>query len=149
MALQLRTTDASNTYTIVRSTIARVHERLAQEMEDEVGMPFEHYRILLMLAQTKDEALRPSELADALPITQSGVTRLIDRLERAGLVERRACTTDGRGTLVALTPHGTDTFRRAGRVHLRGIDQHIGATLTERELAELRRIMTKLAAGIA
>ena len=148
MAVQLRVTDATETYTVLRSTLSQLHELLAQEMEDEVGMPFERYSILLMLAQADGGALRPSELAEALPITSSGVTRLIDRLERDGVVERRACTTDGRGTFVALTADGTEVFRRAGRVHLRGINQHLGTNLTLTEMAELRRIMTKLAAGI-
>ncbi len=148
MAVQLRVTDATETYGMLRSTLSQLHELLAQEMEDEVGMPFERYSILLMLAQADGGALRPSELADALPITPSGVTRLIDRLERDGVVERRACATDGRGTVVALTVDGTEVFRRAGRVHLRGINEHLGANLTLSEMAELRRNMTKLAAGI-
>lgn len=148
MAVQLRVTEATETYGMVRSTISRLHELLAREMEDEVGMPFERYSVLLMLAQADGGALRPSELAEALPITSSGVTRLIDRLERDGVVERRACATDGRGTLVAMTADGTEVFRRAGRVHLRGIDEHLGANLTGSEMAELRRIMAKLAAAI-
>ncbi len=148
MAVQLQITDATETYTILRSTLSQLHEMLAQEMEDEVGMPFERYIILLMLAQAECGALRPSELAETLPITMSGVTRLIDRLERDGVVERRACATDGRGTFVALTADGTEVFRRAGRVHIRGINEHLGTNLTVNEMAELRRIMTKLAAGI-
>ena len=117
-------------------------------MEDETCLPFDRYAVLLMLAQADGGELRPSDLADVLPITPSGVTRLIDRLERDGVVERRACSADGRGTIVALTERGEEVFRRAGRVHLRGIDQHIGAVLTAGEMAELRRIMTKVAAGI-
>ena len=148
MAVELRTSDATETYGMLRSTVSQLHELLAQEMENEVGMPFERYSILLMLAQADGGALRPSELAEALPITSSGVTRLIDRLERDGVVERRACATDGRGTSVALTPDGTEVFRRAGRVHLRGINEHLGGNLTKGEMTELRRIMTKLAAGI-
>ena len=148
MAIRFRVTEATETYGLLRSTLSRLHELLAREMEDETGMPFERYSILLMLAQADSGALRPSELADALPITPSGVTRLIDRLERDGVVERQACATDGRGTVVAMTPDGTEVFRRAGRVHLRGINQHLGTNLALSEMAELRRIMTKLAAGI-
>lgn len=148
MAVELQVTDATETYTVLRSTLSQLHELLAHEMEDEVGMPFERYSILLMLAQADDGSLRPSELAEALPITPSGVTRLIDRLERDGVVERRACATDGRGTVVAMTADGTEVFRRAGRVHLRGINEHLGANLTDSEMTELRRIMTKLATGI-
>ena len=131
-----------------RSTFTQIHDLLALEMEDETCLPFDRYAVLLMLAQADGGELRPSDLADVLPITPSGVTRLIDRLERDGVVERRACSADGRGTIVALTERGEEVFRRAGRVHLRGIDQHIGAVLTAGEMAELRRIMTKVAAGI-
>ena len=148
MAVELRVTEATETYGMLRSTLSRLHELLAQEMENEVGMPFERYSILLMLAQADNGELRPSELAEALPITPSGVTRLIDRLERDGVVERRACATDGRGTVVAMTADGTEVFRRAGRVHLRGINEHLGANLNASEMTELRRIMTKLATGI-
>ena len=148
MAMQLRATEASETYGILWATLTQVHGVLAREMEDETGIPFERYRVLLMLAQAENEALRPSELADALPITRSGVTRLIDRLERHGIVERRSCAADGRGRFVALTPLGEDVFRQAGRVHLRGIDHHLGSNLTAGEMAELRRLMGKLAAAI-
>lgn len=133
---------------MLRATLTQVHAVLSREMEDETGMSFDRYSILLMLAQADDGALRPSELADALPITRSGVTRLIDRLERDGVVERRSCATDGRGNFVALTPQGERIFRQAGRVHLRGIDHHLGSNLTADEMAELRRIMTKLATDI-
>ncbi len=148
MAMQLRTTDASETYTALWTTLSRVREVLAREMEDETGLPFEHYVILLTLARADDETVRPSELADTLPITRSGVTRLIDRLEGDGIVERRSCATDGRGRVVGLTPAGRDVFREAGRTHLRGLDHHIGSHLTVDEMSELRRLTTKLAAGI-
>lgn len=148
MAVKMRVTDATETYTMLRTTLARLHDVLAREMEDETAMPFERYSILLTLARAEDGALRPSDLAEVLPITRSGVTRLIDRLERDGIVERRSCATDGRGNFVALTPPGEKVFRQAGRVHLRGIDEHLGSKLTPDEMAELRRIMTKLAAGI-
>lgn len=148
MAIRFRNTEATETYALLRSTFTHVCDLLAREMEDETGLPFDRYSLLLMLAQADGGELRPSDLADVLPITPSGVTRLIDRLERDGVVERRACAADGRGTIVALTEHGEKVFRRAGRVHLRGIEQHIGAKLTSGEMAELRRIMTKLATGI-
>ena len=148
MAIRFRNTDASETYHVLRSTFTQIHDLLAREMEDETGLPFDRYALLLMLARAEGGQLRPSDLAEVLPITSSGVTRLIDRLERDGVVERRVCSADGRGTLVALTGQGEKVFRRAGRVHLQGIDQHIGAVLTTDEMAELRRIMTKLTSGI-
>ena len=148
MTIRFRVTEATETYGLLRSTFTQLQDLLAREMEDETGLPFDRYGLLLMLAQADGGQLRPSDLAEVLPITPSGVTRLIDRLARDGVVERRACSADGRGTMVALTEHGEEVFRRAGRVHLRGIDQHIGAVLTAREMSELRRIMTKLKSAI-
>lgn len=146
--MKLRSTEASETYRSLWATVTQVHDVLAREMEDETGLPFERYRILLLLARADNEALRPSELADALPITRSGVSRLIDRLERDGIVERRSCAADGRGRFVGLTPRGEEVFRHAGRVHLRGIGHHLGSNLTVDEMAELRRLTSKLAAGV-
>lgn len=149
MALKLKTTEASETFRALMTAYVQVNGILTHEMDVATGMSLERYRILLMLSQAEDTAMRPSELADSLPITRSGTTRLIDRLERDGLVERRSCPTDRRGNLVALTPEGETAFRRAGRVHLRGIDEHVGLRLTGDEMAELRRILTKLADSVA
>ena len=92
--------------------------------------------------------MRPSELADQVSLSRSATTRLIDRMERNGLVERRSCRADRRGRFVALTPQGETVFRQAGRIHLRGIDQHVGSHLTAGEMADLRRILRKLSDGV-
>lgn len=148
MAVKLRTTEASETFRALMTAYVRVNGILTDEMDIKTGMSLERYGILLMLSQADDGTMRPSELADLLPLTRSGTTRLVDRLERDGLVERRSCPTDRRGNLVALTPEGERAFRKAGRVHLRGIDEHIGSHLSGDEMAELRRILTKLADSV-
>jgi DNA-binding MarR family transcriptional regulator len=145
MALRLRSTEASETFSALWAAVSRLNEVLAEEMYAETGVSLERYGILLRLAQAENGAMRPSELADCLPLTRSGTTRLVDRLVADGLVERRAHETDGRGFLVALTPEGEESFRRAGRVHLRGIDEHVGERLATAEMKELRRILRKLA----
>jgi DNA-binding MarR family transcriptional regulator len=144
MAVNLRTTDASETFRALMTAVTRVNAILADEMEVEIGMSLERYGILLMLSQAEDGAMRPSELADGLPLTRSGTTRLVDRFERDGLIERRSCPTDRRGNLVALTSEGERAFRKAGRVHLRGIDEHVGSHLTGGELAQLAKLLEKL-----
>lgn len=144
MALPLTTTPASAAWKALLDVVSEVTGRLAQEMESEVGMTLNRYGILLTLSQAGDGGLRPSELADVLPITASGVTRLVDRFEADGLVERHTCDTDGRGNVVTLTATGEQAFRTAGRVHLRGIQEHVGTHLDRDELADLDRILTKL-----
>ena len=130
------------------TAFTRVNGVLAKEMDAESDLSLDWYGILLMLSQAEEGAMRPSELADQVSLSRSATTRLIDRMERNGLVERRSCRADRRGRFVALTPQGETVFRQAGRIHLRGIDQHVGSHLTAGEMADLRRILRKLSDGV-
>src|ERR1700712_6009675 len=85
---------------------AHVIRRLEAELEAEQSMPLANYDVLVQLAEAPDHALRMSELATSVLLSRSGLTRLVDRLEREGLVERQACADDARGTLAVLTPGG-------------------------------------------
>ena len=143
--VKLRTTPASDAWRNVMTAYTRVSAILAREMEAETSISLERYAILLMLAQSDNASLRPSDLADQIGLSRSATTRLIDRIESDGLVERRACDSDRRGTFVLLTPQGQEVFKNAGRVHLRGIDEHVGSHLTDEELAELAALLGKLA----
>jgi DNA-binding MarR family transcriptional regulator len=126
----------------------RINTLLAAEMADETEISLDWYGILLMLSQADDGVMRASEVADQVGLSRSATTRLVDRLERNGLVERRGCGTDRRGTLVGLTPKGTETFIAAGRIHLRGIGTHVGGHLTSDELDQLTSLLTKLAGEV-
>ena len=149
MALRVRTTEASETWRAVLQAFSIVNRILADEMQAETALEMERYEILLVLAQADDGVMRPSELAEQLHLSRSGATRVIDRLERDGLVERRACDSDRRGSLVALTSAGEKAFTRTGRVHLRGINEHLGSHLSSDDMTDLRRILTKLAAAVS
>ena len=74
-----------------------ITRRLDEELREETGLSLFEYAALLQLAEAKDRKLRMSDLALGIVLTRSGVTRLVDRLERAGLVERCQCSSDGRG----------------------------------------------------
>ena len=147
--VKIRTTPASDAWRNVMTAYTRVSAVLAREMEAETSISLERYAILLMLAQSDNASLRPSDLADQIGLSRSATTRLIDRIESDGLVERRACDSDRRGTFVLLTPQGQEVFKNAGRVHLRGIDEHVGSHLTDDELAELAALLGKLADRVA
>jgi DNA-binding MarR family transcriptional regulator len=146
--MKLRTTEASETWRAIITAFTRVNGVLAEEMASETEVSLEWYGILLMLTQADGGAVRPSELAEGIGLSRSATTRLVDRLERDGLVGRETCPTDRRGSFVSLTPRGEELFKRAGRVHIRGIDQHVGSHLTAKEMADLRRILTKLAEAV-
>src|ERR1700712_11330 len=92
---------------------ARIIRRLEAELEAEQSVSVASYDVLVQLAEAPGHALRMSELADSVLLSRSGLTRLVDRLEREGLVERRACPDDARGTLAALTPGGMERLQVA------------------------------------
>jgi DNA-binding MarR family transcriptional regulator len=102
------------------------------------------YDVLVQLAEAPGRRLRMTELADAVLLSRSGVTRLVDRLEKDGLVARAPVAEDGRGVAAALTDCGLDRLRVASRVHLDGVARHFAARLAPSDLAELRRISERL-----
>src|SRR4051794_23661321 len=94
-------------------THARVLAALDAELEQTHGLAVPEYEVLLVLNESGDKHLRMSELADAALLTRSGMTRLVDRLERQGLVRRERWAADGRGTYAGITPEGAGRFAEA------------------------------------
>ena len=82
---------------------AHVRRLLERELQAEQGMGMGEYEVLLLLAYSPERRQRMSDLADSLVLSRSGATRLIDRLEAQGLVERVSCDTDRRGQWAQLT----------------------------------------------
>ena len=123
--------------------------QLNHELEEAVGIPLSWYEVLLRLYRAPERRLRMQELVDSLFFTPSGVTRLTDRLCDAGLVRRETCPTDRRGKFAVLTPEGIAMLRKAGPVHLKGIQQHFGKLVSEGEAtamtAALQRVTDELA----
>jgi DNA-binding MarR family transcriptional regulator len=123
---------------------AHLIRRLEAELEAEQSMPLANYDVLVQLAEAPQYSLRMSELATSVLLSRSGLTRLVDRLEREGLVERRPCADDARGTLAVLTPAGMRRLREAWVTHLRGVREHMIDRFTEDELATLGELLGRL-----
>ncbi len=102
-------------------THARVLAALDAELEQTHGLAVPEYEVLLVLSESGDKHLRMSELADAALLTRSGMTRLVDRLERQGLVRRERCAADGRGTFAVITDEGRERFAAARPTHSAGV----------------------------
>jgi DNA-binding MarR family transcriptional regulator len=85
------------------------------------GLTLSDYDVLVQLARAPERKLRNIELANAVVLTRSGVTRLVDGLERDGLVARVSCPSDKRGTLIALTDNGLHKLQEAAGTHLEGV----------------------------
>lgn len=100
----------------------------------EHGLADSEFEVLLRLGRSPDCQLRMSDLATQAGLSSSGLTRLVDRLERRGLVERRACPTDGRGSFAAATEAGTDLLHAVLPGHVALIDQWYTGVLAPPEL---------------
>ena len=112
---------------------AALVDRLGEELQDEKGLPLPWYEVLLWLNQAPDGRMRMGELAGGLLLTPSGVTRLVDRMEADGLVQRQQCPSDRRGWNAVITPAGRARLRSAAPVHMRGIERHFGRHLSDQE----------------
>ena len=126
---------------------AAVMRELEAQLVAERGMTLAEYDALVQLAGAPGARLRMSDLASRVLLSRSGVTRLVDRLERQGLVRREHCGSDARGAFAALTPTGVHHLREAMPVHLRGIDQVFGDVIGEEEALAVERAMAAVAAA--
>jgi DNA-binding MarR family transcriptional regulator len=124
---------------------ARTTRTLSGELLEQHGLTLNDYEALLRLSRVDGGMMRRVDLAEALILTPSGVTRLLDGLERAGLVEKARCESDARVTYAALTDAGRVTVRRASRSHLGSIRSHFGEHFTDEELATLADLLGRLA----
>lgn len=125
-----------------------ITRQLDEELRDETGLSLFEYAALLHLAEAPDRRMRMSELALGIVLTRSGVTRLVDRLERDGLVERCQCSSDGRGAEAMLTAEGLKRLREASKVHLRGIDDYYFTRVAEEDQAVVGRAMSDVIEGL-
>jgi DNA-binding MarR family transcriptional regulator len=126
----------------------RTHSRLTRRLEADLiaehSLPLASYDVLLTLVEAPSRRLRMTELADRVVLSRSGMTRLVDRLEREGLVVREACANDARGMFTVLTDAGYQRLRKASRTHLRGIDEYAVSKLTSDELQAFGKTLAKL-----
>jgi DNA-binding MarR family transcriptional regulator len=124
---------------------AKVTRSLEAELLAEQRLSLGAYDVLAQLAEASDQRLRMAELAEAVLLSRSGVTRLVDRLERAGLVIRERVDGDGRGVVARLTPAGATRLGIAARTHLAGVVRHFVELLDPAELAALGALCERIA----
>lgn len=121
----------------------RAHAGLSRVLETELlaahHLSLASYDVLVQLAEAPDRRLRMTELAEAVLLSRSGVTRLVDRLEKEGLVLRARADSDGRGVMAVLTQQGFDRLRGASGTHLTGVARHFGVPLEGEDLSTFQR----------
>lgn len=111
----------------------RVVRAIERDLEAAGLIPLSWYDVLLELNAAPDRSLRMQDLGARVVLSRSRVSRLVDELEREGLVERVPDPDDGRATLARPTTAGRQAFRRAGKVYLRGIEEHFTRHLCDQE----------------
>ncbi|KUL47014.1 MarR family winged helix-turn-helix transcriptional regulator [Streptomyces regalis] len=102
----------------------RLEYILGRKIEEECGISHLMYEVLLILGRAGDPGLSMRAISQEQVLTTGGATRLVDRMEAAGLVQRVTDPADGRGRLVRLTPLGEDTVVRASRLHVENIKRY-------------------------
>lgn len=123
------------------SGLVRVLER---QLEAECGLSVQWFEVLLRLARSPERRLRMQELVAQVTLTPSGLTRVVDRLEDAGLVRRETCPTDRRGAFAVLTAKGQRRIEAAVPVHLEHLNAAFIEVLSEDERTALEASMRKL-----
>jgi DNA-binding MarR family transcriptional regulator len=108
------------------------------------GLSANDFETLLHLSHAEQGAMRRIDLAERLRLTPSGVTRLLDGLERAGLTDRGGCPTDARVTYAVITAEGREALRSAACTHAATCDELIGAHLSSAEIDDLARLLDRL-----
>lgn len=132
----------------VWTSLARVEQALLARVEADVKAagfpPLAWYDVLIALKNSGEGRLRPFDLERKMLLPQYSTSRLVDRLVKAGLVERQDCKLDGRGQFVAITAEGRKLQKRMWPICADAIRRHIDDKLSANERLELGRLLQKL-----
>ena len=124
-----------------------LNDVLEAELKRDSGIPLPWYDAMVHLEEAPD-GLRMNELADRILYSKSSVTRVVDRMEEAGLVRRVRPENDRRSIFVFLTDEGRDTMEHARRHHRHGIEQHLAGHLADSDVKALIRAFEKISTHV-
>jgi DNA-binding MarR family transcriptional regulator len=133
--------------------LLRAHSALTRRFSTELltmhGLTLNGYEVLLYLAHAPERRLRRVDLAESVLLTASGITRLLDGLERAGYVTRATSEQDARVTYAVLTDQGYEKLRSAAPTHVGSIRELFAESFSSDELETLAELLGRLSADIA
>jgi DNA-binding MarR family transcriptional regulator len=128
--------------------LLRAHAATTRQFNAELlethGLTLNDFDVLAQLSRGPDYGLKRSELAERVLLTPSGITRLLDGLERAGYVARGECETDARVTYAVLTEAGREKLREASKTHLGSVRALLSERFTREELEQLSKLLGRL-----
>ena len=128
----------------MRSAYLLISERFEKELA-EAGLPDLGFFGVLLALDEANEPSRPRDLLCKVNVTKSGLTRLIDRIEKAGLVERTYCPSDRRGTFLMITDQGRDVLSRMKPVRERVFRESFVDQVDEEDAGTIARVMADVA----
>jgi DNA-binding MarR family transcriptional regulator len=126
----------------------RAHAAITRQLNADLladhGLTLSDYEVLLRLSNAEGGMMRRVDLAESVLLTASGITRLLDGLERAGCVEKAACASDARVSYAKLTPAGRRKLREAASTHRTGIEELFTGRFSDDELERLGELLSRL-----
>ena len=126
----------------------RAHAALTRELsarlEADHGLTMSDFDVLIQLYHAPDHAMRRVDIARQVLLTASGITRLLDGLERCGLVEKKPCSSDARVSYAVLTDEGLRKVREARKSHHADVDELFGARFEPKEREQLGELLSRL-----
>ncbi|MEU8799686.1 MarR family transcriptional regulator [Spirillospora sp. NPDC048819] len=125
---------------------AQISRRLQADLLAHHDLALGSYDVLMHLGEAPGGRLRMNDLADRVLLSRSGLTRLVDRLEREGLVVRQSCPSDARGLYAVLTSAGRARLAEAAPTYRQGVRDHMLSRLDEPDLRTFQLILDKLTA---
>ena len=140
----LRQASSADAWARLRRGHAAATRELSAQLVAEHGLTVNDYGALLALSRAEGDRMRRVDLAEELLLTASGITRLLEGLERAGLVERAECASDRRVAYAVLTPAGREKLEAASDSHLAGIRRLFEERFTADEIEQLTALLSRL-----
>ena len=126
----------------------RAHAAITRQLNADLlnahGLTLSDYEVLLRLSNADDKMMRRVDLAQSVLLTASGITRLLDGLERAGFVEKASCESDARVSYAKLTAAGRRKLSEAAETHLAGIEELFTGRYSDGELERLADLLSRL-----
>lgn len=137
-----------STWRLFLTAHARLIDRIEAKLAEAKLPPLEWYDVLLTLKNAPDRRLRLSEVAQQVLLSRSNLTRLVDRLEKAGLLYREACPTDRRGTFAVLTEAGLAMQQQMWTIYSKGIAEYFACHLDDAEAKIVQQGLQRMLAAL-
>jgi DNA-binding MarR family transcriptional regulator len=119
-------------------------ERVEADLKRAGLPPLRWYDVLLELRRAEPDGLRQFEIGEAVLLNKYNVSRLLDRLEREGLIERYVCAADGRGAQVRITPSGNGLLKRMWKVYGEAVAEHFAQHFSAADINRLSALLCRL-----